>query len=93
MTAAQETLLQPEHPAVRIALGQGEVHYGAEPRTLVTVLGSCVAVCLWDRIRRVGGMNHFVLPNDPRGERNARYGDFAIDELSRRSSAPRLQDR
>jgi len=26
------------------------------------VLGSCVAVCLWDKRRGVGGMNHFVLP-------------------------------
>jgi chemotaxis protein CheD len=68
-------------PAERVSLAQGEVHFGTEPRTLVTVLGSCVAVCLWDRIRHIGGMNHFVLPNDPRGERNARYGDFAIDQL------------
>ena len=30
----------------------------------MTVLGSCVAVCLWDKLRGIGGMNHFVLPND-----------------------------
>src|ERR1700704_6324559 len=75
MTAAQDIA------AVRVSLAQGEIYYCAEPKTLMTVLGSCVAVCLWDRIRRVGGMNHFELPSDPRGEKNARYGDYAIDEL------------
>ena len=29
---------------------------------LTTVLGSCVAACLYDPISRVGGMNHFLLP-------------------------------
>jgi chemotaxis protein CheD len=33
-----------------------------EPRELVTILGSCVAVCLWDRVNKIGGMNHFLLP-------------------------------
>jgi chemotaxis protein CheD len=49
---------------------------------LVTVLGSCVAVCLWDRVRGIGGMNHFVLPDGPPGEEtNPRYGNVAVDEL------------
>jgi chemotaxis protein CheD len=33
-----------------------------EPCELATILGSCVAVCLWDRVKKVGGMNHFLLP-------------------------------
>lgn len=32
------------------------------PCTVTTILGSCVAVCLWDQVRRIGGMNHFLLP-------------------------------
>jgi chemotaxis protein CheD len=78
---APDALLRPEVLVVRVSLAQGEIHCSPEPKTLVTVLGSCVAVCLWDRVRCIGGMNHFVLPNDPRGEKNARYGDFAIDQL------------
>lgn len=27
-----------------------------------TVLGSCVAVCIWDNKRKVGGMNHYLMP-------------------------------
>lgn len=80
MTAEQENGLQADI-TLRVSLGQGEVYCSAEPRALVTVLGSCVAVCLWDRVRRIGGMNHFVLPSSSRGERNTRYGDVATDEL------------
>jgi chemotaxis protein CheD len=65
----------------QVSLIQGEIHISTKPTIVVTVLGSCVAVCLWDRTRGFGGMNHFVLPTDPLGERNKRYGDVAIDEL------------
>jgi chemotaxis protein CheD len=34
-----------------------------EKRPLSTLLGSCVAVCLFDPLVRVGGLNHFMLPN------------------------------
>jgi chemotaxis protein CheD len=68
-------------PEPRVSLMQGDIEYSAEPKVLVTVLGSCVAVCLWDKARGVGGMNHFVLPIDRTGERSTRYGDVAIDDL------------
>lgn len=40
----------------------GQVSILDEPGDLITILGSCVSVCLWDRETRVGGMNHFLLP-------------------------------
>ena len=36
----------------------GEIYVGADPTEIVTVLGSCVAVCLFDRVNMIGGMNH-----------------------------------
>lgn len=33
-----------------------------EPQELITILGSCVSVCLWDNKTKVGGMNHFLMP-------------------------------
>ena len=53
---------------------------------VVTVLGSCVAVCLWAPEVRVGGMNHYLLP-ERHGRPGApgRYGDEATDELLQRS--------
>jgi chemotaxis protein CheD len=71
----------PPLPEVQVSLMQGDIHFTADPKVLVTVLGSCVAVCLWDKLRGFGGMNHFVLPSDRSGEKSTRYGDVAIDEL------------
>jgi chemotaxis protein CheD len=59
----------------------GEVHVATEPSQFRTVLGSCVAVCLWDEARHTGGLNHFVLPDARDGERDARFGDVAIPLL------------
>ena len=50
-----------------------------------TILGSCVAACMYDPVKRVGGMNHFLLPdnNAQSGEAvgSARYGVFAMEQL------------
>ena len=50
----------------------GEYYITKRDLALVTVLGSCVAVCIRDRINGMGGMNHFMLPDD-----NGRLGNPA----------------
>ena len=41
---------------------QGDQSVSAEPDTVIaTLLGSCVAVCLWDPVAKAGGMNHMLL--------------------------------
>jgi chemotaxis protein CheD len=53
-----------------------------EPRTLSTIVGSGVAVCLWDRITRAGGMNHYLLPSRPdAAPPSPRFGDVAVPDL------------
>jgi chemotaxis protein CheD len=48
------------------------------PTIISTVLGSCVAVCLYDRKRECGGINHFQLPSTNKlKEATARYGNVA----------------
>ena len=61
----------------------GEYYYTQKPMLIVTVLGSCVAVCLWDPIAKIGGMNHFLLPfgQGSGADRPLRYGIFAIESL------------
>jgi len=45
-----------------IVITQGQHAVSADPEiTISTVLGSCVACCLWDRISGLGGMNHMLL--------------------------------
>jgi len=52
-----------------------------EPLAIVTLLGSCVAACLYDPLLRVGGMNHFMLPDGEADPGNARYGVHAMELL------------
>jgi chemotaxis protein CheD len=50
--------------------------------TLTTILGSCVATCLYDPTVRVGGMNHFLLPDGGKGKGDLRrYGLHAMELL------------
>jgi chemotaxis protein CheD len=65
--------------AVKVLPGEFFVH--DEDVLVMTTLGSCIAACLWDRERRVGGMNHFLLPDAGGGQDSARYGSFAMDLL------------
>lgn len=49
---------------------------------LVTVLGSCVCACIRDPLLKLGGMNHFLLPDGNVGDgAPARYGSFAMELL------------
>jgi chemotaxis protein CheD len=62
---------------------QGQFHVSDRPEhELTTVLGSCVAACLFDPERKIGGMNHFLLPgSDPRAGRNIKYGAHSMEQL------------
>lgn len=62
---------------------QGEFAVVERPGiVLTTLLGSCVAVCLFDPLARVGGMNHFLLPGeDQAGNQTLKYGVNAMELL------------
>lgn len=58
--------------------------YTSQDQTIIrTVLGSCVSLCLWDRVNRFGGMNHFIYPAWKDGERSTIFGDVACNYLFR----------
>ncbi len=57
----------------------GEFFVDTEELLIMTTLGSCIAACLWDRYARVGGLNHFMLP-DGQGS-SGRYGSYAMELL------------
>jgi chemotaxis protein CheD len=61
------------------------IFIGWEQQVIVTLLGSCVAVCFWDEKRKVGGMNHYMLPYwNGEGLESPRYGNIAITQLSQK---------
>ncbi|HRD68097.1 MAG TPA: chemoreceptor glutamine deamidase CheD [Candidatus Competibacter sp.] len=77
---------------VRILAGEYYVTHCQE--MITTVLGSCVSVCVRDKIANIGGMNHFMLPEENRsnggnggngGHRglsaDAAYGSYAMERL------------
>jgi chemotaxis protein CheD len=77
-----------EGDAATVYLNPGQVFASADDCTISTILGSCVAVCLFDPVRRVGGANHYLLPlHAPRENASARYGNVAIDQLVARLGA------
>jgi len=64
-------------------LHPGYIYASKESLFLNTVLGSCVAVALWDSRLAFGGMCHFMYPYQEGNARNARYGDVALPYLVR----------
>ncbi|MEI7431427.1 MAG: chemotaxis protein CheD [Betaproteobacteria bacterium] len=65
------------------------VHPGAwaieTQQPLSTLLGSCVAVCLFDPLLKIGGINHFMLPDMGRNKHgdvdSLLSGNFAMEAL------------
>jgi chemotaxis protein CheD len=60
-----------------VADGQGQM--------VATVLGSCIAACAYDPIKKLGGINHFLLADhgseEPKAGEYLRYGQHAMDAL------------
>lgn len=71
------------HRQRRIHVVQGDQAVSDDAEVcLTTILGSCVAACLWDPAARLGGMNHFLLPEAPEGAAaDRRYGVQAMELL------------
>jgi chemotaxis protein CheD len=62
----------------------GEYYVTTRDMLLVTVLGSCVAACIRDSENGIGGMNHFMLPDEGGRDvvsNSARYGTYAMEVL------------
>ena len=68
-----------QYDAVKVL--PGEYFVSNEEIVIMTVLGSCIAACIWDGRARIGGMNHFMLPDGDTGDGSGRYGSFAMELL------------
>ncbi len=67
-----------------ISIHIGELYSSKRPTVIYTLIGSCVAACLFDPVMRVGGMNHILLPGKAKMngfDASARYGINAMELL------------
>jgi chemotaxis protein CheD len=67
----------------RTYLHPGQLVAVRSPRSLTTILGSCVGVCLHDPVVKAGGLNHYLLPRARAGDGSTRFGDVSIRKLLR----------
>jgi two-component system chemotaxis response regulator CheB len=60
----------------------GMVYAAKEETEISTLLGSCVTIVLFDPVNKIGGMNHYLLPqSDSVASQTARYGNVAFPQL------------
>ncbi len=83
-------------PVMRqVYLHPGDLYVSAAPASLKIIVGSCVAVCIYDFRLKMGGATHFLLPTlAGEGQPSPRYGDVAIATLLQelRKCGSRKQD-
>lgn len=76
-------------PQMKLATAKilpGEYYVTKQEELITTVLGSCISVCVYDLAKKVGGMNHFMLPKGSDGSLELsgepfRFGDIAMEQL------------
>lgn len=68
----------------------GEYYVTKNNEFIITVLGSCISACIWDEVAGIGGMNHFMLPDDSSASGawssssnsdSTRYGNVAMEHM------------
>jgi chemotaxis protein CheD len=76
-------LIAPDSGArAKVYLHPGQLFVAAQPSAITTILGSCVSLCLWDPVMKIGGINHYLLPfwvGDAIA--SPRFGTVAIEAL------------
>ncbi|HXH42207.1 MAG TPA: chemotaxis protein CheD [Thermoanaerobaculia bacterium] len=69
-------------PRPTVYVHAGQVFASPVGTDVTTILGSCVAICLWDTKSGIGGINHYMLSLDRAAASNSlRHAGFATEEL------------
>ncbi len=74
------SLAAPRETTIHVIQGEHRVTRDAST-VYATILGSCVAACIFDPYARVGGMNHFLLPGDGERARDDQLGAHLMELL------------
>ena len=68
-------------PETIVYVHPGRTVTGANGDSYTSVVGSGVVVCVWDPVRGIGGMSHFLLPDSGNAPPAQRFGDVALKSL------------
>jgi chemotaxis protein CheD len=64
-----------------INIGVAQLQVATSPSMLRTILGSCIGICIYDKVKKIGGMAHILLPNKTNSDKPEKYADSAIPLL------------
>ena len=64
-----------------INVGVAQMQSSATPTVLRTILGSCIGICIYDKVKKSGGMAHILLPTRGASEKSEKYADSAVPLL------------
>lgn len=70
-----------EREGGRVYVHPGQLTVAIRPCTITAIVGSCVAVSVFDPVARIGGLNHFLLPQSSERSDSLRFGDVAVPRL------------
>lgn len=85
--AGKRRYFDPKYGAMAVKVLPGDYYVSDDPsEMIVTILGSCVAACVRDRLTGIGGLNHFMLPDGDAADWSSanavlRYGSDAMETL------------
>ena len=67
---------------ILLNVGVAQIRIGKEQEVLRTILGSCAGICIYDRMKKIGGLAHILLPvNTANGANPEKYADTSIPLL------------
>ena len=69
---------------MKVFLKPGEIYISDRPAEVSTILGSCVALTIFNQRLLVGAICHALLPTNPNGDDEFRYVDSAITYMVRK---------
>jgi chemotaxis protein CheD len=64
-----------------VTVGVAQIKNSSSPTILRTILGSCVGVCIYDHVKKIGGMAHILLPQSNDASKPEKYAATAIPLL------------
>lgn len=72
--------------SAELTVGIADIKIGKAPQTIKTNLGSCIAVCLYDAEKKIGGMLHLMLAHskcasEKTSLKKEKYADTGIAEM------------